>query len=511
MKRRTFLIGAASGLTVAALAACTPPKPKPTPSVPPTTPPPSLVPQPADMQRSNWSADPFARGSFSFPAVDATPEQRATLREPINARVYFAGEATATEGVGTVAGARDSGRRAARDLDSEGESGERIAVIGAGIAGISAARLLSDSGYEVVVIEARDRIGGRIDTRTSDAWPFPIELGPSFVGGAADTDLDEDLDEAGIATLPFVRTTETRTVDGTVVVVPPTGAEAVAAAVAWARAAPEDLSIKKALAESGAGELATEPDESGIAPADWLGYDIATSLEVGAGASAGKVSAWYGGDVAPVQTTEDDIVLGGFAGLVSDAAQDLDVLVSSVVTRVSYTDDRVSLRLGTGESLSVDRVVITVPLGVLKTDAIEFAPPLPFAHRGAIATLGMGTLDKVWLRFEKPFWTTDAPVWTTVRATDAGTPTPTPSEGSDSDDEAEATASDFATWFNLAPLTGEPVLMGLIAADSAVRLAEVGDDEFLAAALASLEPFADPATGQVPETGSPTEPPAPAE
>lgn len=137
-----------------------------------------------------------------------------------------------------------------------------------------------------------------------------------------------------------------------------------------------------------------------------------------------------------------------------------------MVNRVAHDDGGVSLRLGTGESLSADRVILTVPLGVLQNAAIEFSPALPFAHRGAIAALGMGVLDKVWLRFDEPFWDTEARLWTVV--------------GED---------ADFPVWVNMMPLTGEPVLMGMIAAENAARLSELGDEEFLAAALTALEPF----------------------
>jgi len=140
--------------------------------------------------------------------------------------------------------------------------------------------------------------------------------------------------------------------------------------------------------------------------------------------------------------------------------------MASVVTRIAYDENGVSLRLGAGEALSADRVIITVPLGVLKDGAVEFSPELPFAHRGAIAAIGVGVLDKVWLRFEEPFWDTEAPLWTVV-----------------------GTDADFPVWVNMMPITGEPVLMGMVAAENALRLAEASDDVFLAAARHSLEPF----------------------
>ncbi|WP_166790390.1 flavin monoamine oxidase family protein [Cryobacterium tagatosivorans] len=478
MKRRTFLIGSASGLSIFALAACTSPSPvpslSPTPSVSPS---PWLVPRPQTMRRTTWSKDPFARGSMSFTAVGATPADRSTLATPIQDRVFFAGEATSVDLPGTVQGARDSGRRAAREVLALADPGERIAVVGAGMAGITAARMLRDGGYDVVVIEARKRVGGRIATVSDPDWPFPIELGPSFVRSSSASRLDEDLRAAGVTTLPVPAGTETRAPGGAVVEVPTVGSDAVVDAIAWAAGQPQDVSVAQALVESGAADLSDKPGDTGVSEADWLDHTVVAEIQQPSGAESSLVSAWYAPRDPAGEDTPDDgtwqgdrIVLGGYATLLTEAAADLDLLASSAVRRIAYTDEGVSLRLETGESLGADRVIVTVPLGVLKTDALEFAPPLPFEHRGAIAALGMGLLDKIWLRFEKPFWDADSTLWSVV--------------GGD---------SGFQDWVNLEPLTGEAVLMGVVAADDAIRLAKLGDDDFLAEALASLEPFALPA------------------
>lgn len=482
MKRRTFLIGSASGLSILALTACTGPSPVPSISPSPSeSPSPSLVPRPQAMRRTSWSKDPFARGSMSFTAVGATPADRTTLATPVQDRVFFAGEATSVELPGTVQGARDSGRRAAREVMAVAGADERIAVVGAGMAGITAAGLLRDAGYDVVVIEARKRVGGRIATVSDPDWPFPIELGPSFVRNSTASRLDEDLARAGVTTLPVPSGTETRTPAGDIVPVPTVGPDAVAEAIAWAATQPQDVSVALALVESGASDLSDTPGETGVSEVDWLDHAVVGEVQQLSGAEVGLVSAWFppqagtGDGTAEDGTAEDGtwqgdrIVLGGYSTVVSEAAADLDLLASSAVRRIAYTDEGVSLRLETGESLGADRVIVTVPLGVLKTDALEFAPPLPFEHRGAIAALGMGVLDKVWLRFPEPFWDTDVTLWSVV--------------GGD---------SGFQDWVNLEPLTGEAVLMGVVAADDALRLAKLSDDDFLAAALASLEPFALP-------------------
>ena len=77
-------------------------------------------------------------------------------------------------------GALLSGRRAAREVLADG-SGGRVVVVGAGVAGLAAARELADAGAEVVVLEARDRIGGRIFTDRSTGQP--VDLGASWIHG----------------------------------------------------------------------------------------------------------------------------------------------------------------------------------------------------------------------------------------------------------------------------------------------------------------------------------------
>ena len=93
----------------------------------------------------------------------------------------------------TLLSAWNPGRRS---LVAKGKSGERIIVIGAGVAGLSAARTLADSGYEVVVLEARNRIGGRI--WTSQQWTdVPLDLGASWIHGTEDNPITALADEIG--------------------------------------------------------------------------------------------------------------------------------------------------------------------------------------------------------------------------------------------------------------------------------------------------------------------------
>ena len=474
MKRRTFLIGSVSGLSLLAVSACTPDSPTPSPTIPNV---PALVPQPIAVQRTNWSADPFSYGALSYAAVGSGPQDRIAMRQPVDGRLFFAGEATSDANPGTVYGARASGLRAAVEVAEVAAPGERVTVIGAGIAGATAARRLKDDGFDVVVIEGKARAGGRIHSFSGDEWPFPIELGAALVQGPGTT-LESDLERLDIDTVAAPTDAELRTATGSVLEPAAVGEAAVAEAIAWAASQGSDSSLVDALRESGATDLDSQSPDGGVSEAERLAHYLQAEVAIRRAADPDDLSAWFAESPEDGEDEDDDrLVVGGFQNLVVDALDGLTVLPSSTVIAVRSTDRGVSLRLARGESLSADRVIVTVPLGVLKAGTIEFDPPLPFSHRGAIDALGMGQQDKLVLRFEEPFWSTTATRWDVV-----------------------GTDTDFPLWLNLEPLTGEPVLVALFGGESADRLSASTDAELLEAALASLEPFIDPEL--VPEEGA---------
>lgn len=457
ISRRTFLVGAGAGAVAVLLASCTGDPPAPTRTPSPTAPTPTPAGTgataapiaPSGFARSTWAADPYARGAVSFTPPDASPDDRETLAQPVGDRVFLAGEAVSDQ-PGTLAGALLSGERAADDVAAVARDGERIAVVGAGLAGAAAARRLAQAGFEVSVIEARDRIGGRLHTLADDTWPIPPQLGAGLIG-PDDTDIRMRLAALDIETEPLEGELA---VSGEGEVDVPTAAP-VEAAVAWAEPRATDPDLAEAISESGG-----DPDDP--ATAAFLALLAATS-----GADGDELSSWF----PPAMPSAELAALTSDAtALIQSQLGDLQVARSTTVVGVAYDDSGVSLRLGTGEAISVDRVVLTVPLGVLKDEGIEFEPPLPFSHRGAIAALGMGDIETVWLRFDEAFWLTDAAIWHVV------------------DGDAA-----IRTWINLKPATGENVLVGRVGGAAARDFAELSDDEAVSLAVESLRLFAPPA------------------
>ncbi|MER7797212.1 FAD-dependent oxidoreductase [Microbacterium sp. NPDC096154] len=461
ISRRTFLVGAGAGAVAVLLASCTgetpPPGPSsgaPTPTTPAPTPSGAPAATPTAFVRSTWGADPFSRGALSFTPPGASPDDRETLARDVEGRVFFAGEATDPDDPGTLGGALRSGRRAAHDVIAAAGPGERIAVVGAGIAGATAARRLADAGLDVTVLEARERLGGRVQSVADDAWSpdDPGRVRPQLGGwlltsDGSETGLADRLDGLGLEPVAL-REQVAVSPDGAVDV--PAG-DRVRAAVEQAATAPADVSLADALAEAGA-----DPDDPALAA-------LLSAVAAMAGADAGELSSWYPPQLPP-QTAE--AILGDLTPLAEELLDGLQVTRSTAVVGVAYDDTGVSLRLGTGEALSVDRVVLTVPLGVLQQEGIEFEPPLPFSHRGAIAALGMGLAESVWLRFERPFWRSDAAIWHVVGG--------------------EAL---IRTWINLEPATGEPILVGRVGGAAAEEFAALDDAAAQERALASLQYF----------------------
>lgn len=126
--------------------------------------------------------------------------RRTLARAVIGGRVVLAGEYVATDHPATVHGAYRSGQRAGRLVHEELQQVGRAVVVGAGIAGLAAAGYLRNAGWEVEVVEARDRVGGRIHTDRS--LGVPLERGASWVHGVTGNPMVRLVQQAGLSLQP---------------------------------------------------------------------------------------------------------------------------------------------------------------------------------------------------------------------------------------------------------------------------------------------------------------------
>jgi monoamine oxidase len=277
-----------------------------------------------------------------------------------------------------------------------------VLVIGAGIAGLRAAEVLVANGRRVIVLEARDRLGGRIYTDRS--WGVPVELGASWIHG---------VENNPIAALAAAKGITTQATDYESIMYGADGQRLGDGAL-------DDIEEQVAdLVEAGR-EGSPDTDEPlrtaldrAIAAAD---LDPSERLNVEMGITA-SIEHEYATDAVNLSATNfddgadegggDALLPGGYDQVVAAVANGLDVRLGHVVTSIDTSGDRAVVVTAQG-NFQAGAVVVTVPLGVLKAGTIEFLPALPEAKSRAIAKLGMGTLSKTCLRFESQFWPDDA-------------------------------------------------------------------------------------------------------
>lgn len=211
------------------------------------------------------------------------------------------------------------------------------------------------------------------------------------------------------------------------------------------------------------------------------------NLEYANAANVGKLSlSGWDQDMGNEFDGEHSQVVGGYQqvpyGLYS-LPDKLDVHTDCVVSKISYdpTDSgkqKTVVHLDDGESIVADSVVFTGSLGVLKSQNIEFSPPLPDWKHGAIDRLGFGVMNKVIMVFDQPFWDTERDMFGLLRD-------PVNCDSLNQEDYSANRGRFYLVW-NCLKTTGIPVLIALMAGDAAHHAECIPDAELVSEVTSQL-------------------------
>ena len=340
-------------------------------------------------------------------------------------------------------------------------------VVGAGVAGLAAARLLAGAGRRVVVLEARDRVGGRVFTDRTDG--HITDRGASWIHGITDSPVAEAARAFGMPMVEF-------TVGGyqpdsrPLTYFDAEGRRLDAVAV---RQYADDVralnaTLVEVIADAPADATYADVVRAALAMQDWDAEREERVREY----NDRRAQEQYGVGMEGLGAhgLDDDTVNGdevvfpqGYDELAQHLAEGLDLRLEHVATHVRWSTTGVEVDTDRGTFAAADAVV-TVPVGVLNAGDVVIEPALPERHRRALGLLRMNAFEKVVLRFAERFW--DAGVYGIRQLGDEG--------------------QWWHSWYDLGRLHDEPALLTFAAGPAALATRSWSDDEILSSTLAQL-------------------------
>jgi monoamine oxidase len=273
-------------------------------------------------------------------------------------------------------------------------NGKTVLVVGAGIAGLAAAQKLKNKGFTVTILEAQNRIGGRIHTSLDTGVPF--DEGASWIHGISGNPISNLANLAGAA----IRTTD----DDSYVCVDINGS----------RYSDSDYQRKQrnfermleTLSERGAIGTSFQTVFNQNYPNEaqdrlWK-FFISSYLTFDTGDLDQLSSRYY--NEGEVFGGAEAILPQGYQALTDYLAQGQDIRLQERLTSLDYQSNKVKAQTASGQTFEADYAVVTLPLGVLKRNQIAFSPDLPTHKKEAIAKVGYNCVNKFLLTWENAFW-----------------------------------------------------------------------------------------------------------
>lgn len=278
---------------------------------------------------------------------------------------------------------------------------KKVIIIGAGIAGSAAAQLLQSEGYEVQILEARNRIGGRILTNRERG--YPIELGAAWMHGNKQNPLEPILKQFGAKT----KETDYENVvllDGESEISPEiifNSYQKFQALLDKIKVQSENSSKDNTLREL----LDFYYKKENLDDIDkklFIYFERGIENEIGAEVS--KLSGYGIFHVGDKIEGNDELICSGIDVVLHGLQKNTTVFLNQKVISIKQQTDKVFIETQ-NSTYSADFVIITVPVSILQKNQIIFEPPLPLEKFNSISRIPFGFYSKFILEFPEKFWT----------------------------------------------------------------------------------------------------------
>ncbi|XP_042494517.1 protein FLOWERING LOCUS D-like [Macadamia integrifolia] len=361
-----------------------------------------------------------------------------------------------------------------------------VIVIGAGLAGLAAARQLMAFGFKVVILEGRKRAGGRVYTKKMEGAnkSAAAELGGSVLTGTLGNPLGI-LAKQLLYPMHKVRdkcplySPDGKPVDPDIDSKVETAFNRLLDQASRLRQLMGEVSVDVSLGAALETFREVYGDAVNAEEMNLFHWHLA-NLEYANAGLLSKLSFAFWDQDDPYDMGGDHCFLpGGNGRLVQALAENLPILYEKTVHTIRYGSEGVQVVAG-NQVFEGDMALCTVPLGVLKSGSIKFIPELPQRKLDGIKRLGFGLLNKVAMLFPHVFWGSDLDTF-----------------GHLSDDPSRR--GEFFLFYSYATVAGGPLLIALVAGEAALKFESMAPTDAVTRVLQILKGIYEPQGIDVPD------------
>ncbi|KFK38417.1 flowering locus d [Arabis alpina] len=378
--------------------------------------------------------------------------------------------------------------QAIKDKIPAQSSKSSVVIVGAGLAGLAAARQLMRFGFKVTVLEGRKRPGGRVYTKKMEGNRVgaAADLGGSVLTGTLGNPLGIIARQLGCSLYkvrdkcPLYRV-DGKPVDPDVDMKVEVAFNQLLDKASKLRQLMGDVSMDVSLGAALETFRPVYGDADAVAGEEMglFNWHLA-NLEYANAGLVSKLSLAFWDQDDPYDMGGDHCFLpGGNGRLVHALAENVPILYEKTVQTIRYGADGVKVTAG-NQVYEGDMVLCTVPLGVLKNGSIKFVPELPQRKLDCIKRLGFGLLNKVAMLFPYVFWSTDLDTF--------GHLTEDPNY-----------RGEFFLFYSYAPVAGGALLIALVAGEAAHKFETMPPTDAVTRVLQILRGMYEPQGITVPD------------